>query len=100
MIRYVRTALVGATLAFGLMTSSALVTPDVAMAQAPAAQSAERAFKRDDLADQAIKLEAQVKTEAGAVTKPVQTLKTDADNALRRNDARAGLQILGQIAVA
>ena len=32
------------------------------------------------------------------MTKPIQTLKTDADTALRRNDARGGLQILGQVA--
>ncbi|WP_426433853.1 alpha-2-macroglobulin family protein [Bradyrhizobium genosp. P] len=62
------------------------------------AQAADKAFKRDDLADSAIKLEAQIKTEAGAVNKSATTLKTDADAAFRRNDFRSGLQILGQIA--
>jgi alpha-2-macroglobulin len=62
------------------------------------AHAAEKAFKRDDLADSAIKLEAQIKSEAGAVNKPAVALKTDADAAFKRNDFRSGLQILGQIA--
>ncbi|MBR0871275.1 alpha-2-macroglobulin family protein [Bradyrhizobium tropiciagri] len=62
------------------------------------AQAADKAFKRDDLADSAIKLEAQIKNEAGAVNKSAATLRSDADAAFRRNDARTGLQILGQIA--
>jgi uncharacterized protein YfaS (alpha-2-macroglobulin family) len=62
------------------------------------AQAADKAFKRDDLADSAIKLEAQIKSEAGAVTKSGAALKTDADAAFRRNDYRTGLQIVGQIA--
>jgi uncharacterized protein YfaS (alpha-2-macroglobulin family) len=82
MIGLVRAATVCATLAFGLVT----------------AQAADKAFKRDDLADSAIKLEAQIKGEAGAVAKTNATLKTDADAAFRRNDFRTGLQILGQIA--
>jgi len=62
------------------------------------AQAAEKAFRRDDLADSAIKLEAQIKDEAGPVNKPAATLRTDADAAFKRYDFRAGLQILGQIA--
>ncbi len=62
------------------------------------AQAADKAFKRDDLADSAIKLEAQIKSEAGAVTRSGAALKTDADAAFKRNDYRAGLQIVGQIA--
>jgi uncharacterized protein YfaS (alpha-2-macroglobulin family) len=62
------------------------------------AQAAEKAFKRDDLADAAIKLEAQIKSEAGPVSKSPATLRGDADTAFRRNDFRNGLQILGQIA--
>ena len=58
----------------------------------------DKAFKRDDLADSAIKLEAQIKTEAGAVSKSARRLKADADAAFKRNDYRTGLQILGQIA--
>ena len=81
MIGLVRVATLCATLAFGLAT----------------AQAADKAFKRDDLADSAVKLEAQIKSEAGAVAKTSATLKTDADAAFRRSDFRSGLQILGQI---
>ncbi|HVV41889.1 MAG TPA: alpha-2-macroglobulin [Nitrobacter sp.] len=63
-----------------------------------AAQAADKAFRRDDLADSAIKLEAQIKQEAGPVTKSAQSLRTDADLAFKRSDFRGGLQILGQIA--
>jgi alpha-2-macroglobulin len=62
------------------------------------AQAADKAFRRDDLADAAIKLEAQIKSEAGPVAKSSATLRGDADTAFRRNDFRSGLQILGQIA--
>jgi uncharacterized protein YfaS (alpha-2-macroglobulin family) len=82
MIGLVRAVTICATLAFGLV----------------AAQAADKAFKRDDLADSAIKLEAQIKTEAGPVSKSATALRTDADTALKRNDFRTGLQILGQIA--
>ena len=82
MIGLVRAATLCATLALGLVS----------------AQAADKAFRRDDLADSAIKLEAQIKSEAGPVAKTSATLKTDADAAFRRNDFRSGLQILGQIA--
>jgi uncharacterized protein YfaS (alpha-2-macroglobulin family) len=82
MIGLVRAATLCATLAFGLV----------------AAQAADKAFKRDDLADSAIKLEAQIKSEAGLVAKSGASLHTDADAAFRRSDFRSGLQILGQIA--
>ncbi|MGY3603552.1 MULTISPECIES: alpha-2-macroglobulin family protein [unclassified Bradyrhizobium] len=82
MVGLVRVAAFCATLALGLAT----------------AQAADKAFKRDDLADSAIKLEAQIKSEAGPVAKSTATLKTDADAAFRRADFRSGLQILGQIA--
>ena len=82
MIGLVRAAALCATLALGLVT----------------AQAADKAFKRDDLADSAIKLEAQIKSEAGPVAKSGATLRTDADAAFKRADFRTGLQILGQIA--
>src|SRR5437588_6728372 len=82
MIGLVRAAVLCATLALGLVT----------------AQAADKAFKRDDLADSAIKLEAQIRSEAGPVAKSGATLRSDADAAFKRNDFRAGLQILGQIA--
>ena len=82
MIGLVRAATLCATLALGLVS----------------AQAADKAFRRDDLADSAIKLEAQIKSEAGPVAKTTATLKTDADAAFKRSDFRSGLQILGQIA--
>src|ERR1700742_142904 len=82
MIGLVRAVTICATLALGLVS----------------AQAADKAFKRDDLADSAIKLEAQIKSEAGVVSKSGAVLKADADAAFKRNDVRTGLQILGQIA--
>ena len=82
MIGLIRAAIIGASLVFGLIS----------------AQAADKPFKRDDLADSAIKLEAQIKTEAGAINKSATALRSDADAAFRRNDMRTGLQILGQIA--
>jgi hypothetical protein len=82
MIGFVRATLVCATLALGLFPALA----------------ADKAFKRDDLADSAIKLEAQIKSEAGPVSKSAATLRSDADAAFKRADFRTGLQILGQIA--
>jgi uncharacterized protein YfaS (alpha-2-macroglobulin family) len=84
MIGLVRAAALCATLALGLVS----------------AQAADKAFKRDDLGDSAIKLEAQIKSEAGAVAKSAASLRTDADAAFKRGDYRVGLQILGQIAAA
>src|SRR6202165_362911 len=82
MIGLVRAATICAALAFGLVT----------------AQAADKAFKRDDLADSALKLEAQIKSEAGPIAKSGASLRTDADAAFKRSDFRTGLQILGQIA--
>src|SRR3954452_16398061 len=82
MIGLVRAAVVCATMALGLVT----------------AQAADKAFKRDDLADSAVKLEAQIKSEAGPVAKSNATLRTDADAAFKRFDFRTGLSVLGQIA--
>ena len=87
MIGLVRAAILCATLSFGLISAGL-----------PSAQAAEKPFKRDDLADSAIKLEAQIKSEAGVVSKSGAALKADADAAFKRNDVRTGLQILGQIA--
>ncbi|HMM88420.1 alpha-2-macroglobulin family protein [Bradyrhizobium sp.] len=82
MIGLVRATVICATLALGLT----------------AAAAADKAFKRDELADSAVKLAAQIKSEAGPVAKSSATLKNDADAAFRRSDFRTGLQVLGQIA--
>jgi alpha-2-macroglobulin len=60
--------------------------------------SADKPYHRDDLADAAIRLEAEVKADAGTVAKPLAALRRDADAALARNDQKAGMQVLGQIA--
>lgn len=90
MIGLVRAAAFCATLALGLVLGLSLGLAN--------AHAADKAFKRDDLADSAIKLEAQIKSEAGPVAKSTATLRTDADAAFKRLDFRTGLQILGQIA--
>src|SRR5438034_10275971 len=82
MIGLVRAAALCATLALGLT----------------AAGAADKAFKRDELADSAVKLEAQIKSEAGPVGKSSATLRNDADAAFRPPDLRGGFQILGQVA--
>ncbi|MDR3467036.1 MAG: alpha-2-macroglobulin [Xanthobacteraceae bacterium] len=82
MLGLVRAAALVAALVFGLVSALA----------------ADKSFRRDDLGDAAIRLEAQMKKDAGPVAKPLATLKSDADAAFRRNDTRSGLQTLGQIA--
>ncbi len=82
MIGLVRAISVCATLALGLAS----------------AHAADKAFKRDDLADSAIRLEAQIKTEAGIINKTAATLKSDTDAAFKRGDLRGVLQLLGQTA--
>ncbi|HEY1473923.1 MAG TPA: alpha-2-macroglobulin [Pseudolabrys sp.] len=59
--------------------------------------AADKAFKRSDLDDAAIKLEAQIKSDAGTVTKPAATLRRDADAAFQKNDFRTGMTVLGQL---
>jgi hypothetical protein len=67
----------------------------VAMSFVPA--SAEKVFQRDNLTEAVIKLEAQIKSEAGQVRKPLAELRRDADIAFQRNDPRTGIILLGQI---
>jgi uncharacterized protein YfaS (alpha-2-macroglobulin family) len=62
-----------------------------------AANAAEKPFQNRDLADAAITLEAQIKSDAGTPTKPVAQLRKDADAAFTKNDFRAGMALLGQI---
>src|SRR4051794_25008288 len=82
MIGLVRAVTFCATLALGLVS----------------AEASDKAFRRDDLADSAIKLEAQIKTEAGAGLKSAATLRADADGAFKGGNPSAGPPILGQIA--
>ncbi len=59
--------------------------------------AADKAFKRSDLDQAAIKLEAQIKSDAGTVTKPAAALRSDADAAFQKNDFRTGMLVLGQL---
>src|SRR6516165_11528699 len=61
--------------------------------------AADKPYQRADLADAAIRLEGQLRTEAGAITKPPAALRREADQAATRPDARALLPLLRQIAV-
>lgn len=74
-----------------------LVAALVAIACLPAA-AADKPFERDDLAQAAIRLEAQIKSDAGQVGKSAAQLRRDIDAAFQRNDYRSGLQLVGQLA--
>jgi len=73
-----------------------LVAALIALAVFPAA-AADKPFTRGDLNDAAIKLEAQIKSDAGAVSKPAAQLRKDADAAFQKNDFRTGMTVLGQL---
>jgi len=61
------------------------------------ASAADKPFQRSDLADSAVRLETQIKTESGQVAKPVATLRSEAEAAFAKRDFRAGMQTLAQI---
>src|SRR4026207_106676 len=54
--------------------------------------AADNPFQRSDLADSAVRLEAQIKSESGQVAKPVATLRSEAEAAFAKRDFRAGMQ--------
>ncbi len=62
--------------------------------------AADKAFQRPDLDQTAVKLEAQIKSDSGTVTKPVAALRKDADAAFQKSDFRTGMMVLGQIVTA
>ncbi|HZD88970.1 MAG TPA: alpha-2-macroglobulin family protein, partial [Pseudolabrys sp.] len=68
----------------------------VALVAVPAF-AADKAFQRSDLDDAAIKLEAQIKQDAGPVTKTAAALRKEADDAFRKRDYRKGMVVLGQL---
>src|SRR2546430_8647808 len=80
MIGLVRATVICATLALGLT----------------AAGAADKAFKRDELADSAVKLEAQIKSEAGPVAQSPPTPRNDAHPAFQPAGFPGGLANLGQ----
>ncbi|MGB7276896.1 MAG: alpha-2-macroglobulin [Pseudolabrys sp.] len=71
----------------------------VALVFSPAL-AADKAFKQSGLDEAAIKLEAQIKSDAGNVGKPAATLRRDADAAFQKNEFRAGMLVLGQLVAA
>src|SRR6478672_3105241 len=81
MLRFVRAGLAAAFLAFVLSTAIA----------------ADKPLKQSALDEAAIKLEAQIKSDAGTVTKPSAALKRDADAAFQKNEFRSGMVVLGQL---
>ena len=56
----------------------------------------DKAFKTQRLDDAAIKLEAQIKQDAGTVTKSLATLRKEADAAFTKRDYRTGMLVLSR----
>jgi alpha-2-macroglobulin len=79
--------------------AAALVALAVVPANVPAL-AADKAFERKDLDNAAIKLEAQIRSDAGTVTKDAGTLRREADAAFQRRDFRTGMVVLGQMVTA
>lgn len=86
MLALVRAGLYAALVAFAYLAVSGVSV----------AQKAQKTFEREDLADAAIRLEAQIKADAGLVQKPAGQLRREAEAAFQKNDFRGGLQLLGQ----
>ncbi len=79
--------------------AAALLALAVIPANTPAL-AADKAFTRSELDEAAIKLEAQIKNDAGTVTKQPAVLRRDADAAFQKNDFRTGMLVLGQAVTA
>ncbi|MGE0564483.1 MAG: alpha-2-macroglobulin [Pseudolabrys sp.] len=77
----------------------AAVVAIAALLCAPAA-AADKDFSNEALADAGVRLEAQIKTDAGTVTKSAAVLRKEADAAFQKNDLRSGMTVLGQLVVA
>jgi uncharacterized protein YfaS (alpha-2-macroglobulin family) len=69
-------------------------------AAAPALCADEAAFKNAGLDAAAIKLEAQIRHDAGPVTAPAAALRKEADAAFRKRDYRTGMLVLGRLVTA
>jgi alpha-2-macroglobulin len=83
---------------FGMLTQlHAVLTAALVILSSCSAIAADKPYHRGDLADAAIRLEGQIKADAGPVTKAAATLRREADAAFARNDQRAGMQALGQV---
>ncbi|MGC2408995.1 MAG: alpha-2-macroglobulin [Methyloceanibacter sp.] len=73
-----------------------LIAALLVLVTAPA-QAAEKTFQDASLDDAAIKLQADLKDEAGTVEKPVIALKKDADAALKKSDLDSAADLYVQI---
>jgi uncharacterized protein YfaS (alpha-2-macroglobulin family) len=62
--------------------------------------AADKPFERAELAEAAVKLEAQIKSEAGTAGKPVAQIRRELDAAFQKNDFRNGMTLLGQLVAA
>jgi alpha-2-macroglobulin len=62
------------------------------------ALSADKPYHRDDLAEAAVRVEGQIKADAGTVAKPLAALRRDADTAVTRRNQNGALDALGKIA--
>jgi uncharacterized protein YfaS (alpha-2-macroglobulin family) len=89
-------AFVRAALAAALVLALSVAILSVPSLSVPAF-AADKPYKNADLADAAIKLEAENKAEIGQVTKPAAALRREADAAFQRNDFRNGMHSLQQI---
>ena len=78
---------------------AALVTL-ASISSASISRAADKPFERANLADAAIKLEAQIKSDAGTAGKPVVQIRRELDEAFKRNDIRNGMTLLGQLVAA
>ncbi len=61
------------------------------------ALAADKAYQNKELDEAALKLEAQIKSDAGTVSKPAAQLRRDADAAFDKKDFRTGMVVLGQL---
>ena len=58
------------------------------------ALSADKPYHRDDLAEAAVRVEGQIKADAGAVAKPLAALRRDADTAVARRNQDGALDMV------
>ena len=76
-----------------LVTLASIFSPPISIA-------ADKPFERANLAEAAIKLEAQIKSDAVSAGKPVAQIRRELDAAFQRNDVRNGMVLLGQLVAA
>jgi uncharacterized protein YfaS (alpha-2-macroglobulin family) len=72
----------------------------LALAWSSAAVAADKPFQRANLDQAAIRLEAQIKQDAGPVTTPLADLRRQADEAFQKRDFRTGMIVLGKMVTA